>query len=139
LSLQVSYPSFKASCPAAPRLNAHIRCGNCDDIYQNNCENAHIYLLFSPQKGITLYRNGDQPSITEELFPLSLSTAPAWSWGCDGHRAICMIADFLLANDNDPAIAAVNNLLGGVSLVRSLRWADCAKGYCGAALWVRRR
>jgi hypothetical protein len=62
-------------------------------------------------------------------FALVLSTAPVWSWGLDGHRAIGMIADLLLAND--PAIAAVSDLLGGVSLSEASVWADCAKGYCG--------
>jgi hypothetical protein len=32
------------------------------------------------------------------LFALALSTAPVWSWGSDGHRAIGMIADLLLAD-----------------------------------------
>lgn len=65
------------------------------------------------------------------LSALALSTAPVWSWGSTGHRAIGMIADLLLADD--PAIAAVSGLLGDVSLSEASVWADCAKGrICGA-------
>jgi hypothetical protein len=70
------------------------------------------------------------PGLMVSLFALALSTAPVWSWDSDGHRAIGMIADLLLADD--PAIASVRDLLGSVSLSEASVWADCAKGYCGA-------
>ena len=58
------------------------------------------------------------------------TSSPAWPWGLDGHRAIGMVADILLAKD--PAGAAANQLLGGSSLSEAATWADCAKGFCGA-------
>jgi len=63
------------------------------------------------------------------ISALALSSAPAWSWGMDGHRTVGMIADLIL--QNDPAGAAARQLLQN-SLSEAAVWADCAKGgACG--------
>jgi hypothetical protein len=58
---------------------------------------------------------------------LALSSASAWAWGLDGHRAVGMVADLIL--QNDPAGAAAGRILG-TSLSQAATFADCAKGIC---------
>jgi hypothetical protein len=60
------------------------------------------------------------------LLTASLASAPAAAWGPDGHRSIGAIADRLIAGSN--AAAAVDSILGGLSLRDASVWADCAKG-----------
>ena len=71
------------------------------------------------------------------LSALVICSAPAWSWGSDGHRTIGMIADLILKSD--PAGTDATQLLGGQSLSEASLWADCAKGYCHRPLSVDER
>jgi S1/P1 Nuclease len=71
------------------------------------------------------------------LSALVICSAPAWSWGLDGHRTSGMIADLIL--ESDPKGAAAKQLLGGQSLSEASLWADCAKGYCNRPLSAEER
>jgi hypothetical protein len=64
---------------------------------------------------------------TIAVFGLLISSAPAFSWGRDGHQTVGMVADLLLREA--PTIRdTVEQILGGVSLSEASVFADCAKG-----------